>query len=88
MAALIEGQNEALREVVMQTAALLRAQAPGARSKSTEAGLPQLVAASPHARVIPWGWISAAMLMGMATTVALARIAHTVGAPPDTVAKV
>jgi len=71
MAALIEGQNGALREVVMQTAALLRTQAPGSRSRSTEAGSPQLAAASPHARVIPWGWISAAMLMGTATTVAL-----------------
>ena len=75
METLMEGQNTTPREVAMQTAALLRAQAPSEQSKSTEPGSPQVVAASPHARVIPWVWISAGTLMGTATTVALAVVA-------------
>jgi AcrR family transcriptional regulator len=76
MEALIEGQNTALRQVVMQTAALLRVQAPGAEARSTAAGSHQDVAAPAlPGRAIPWGWLSAGMLMGTGATVALAALA-------------
>jgi hypothetical protein len=41
MEALIERQKTALRQVVMQTAAVLRAQGPGVEARSTAADVPQ-----------------------------------------------
>ena len=73
--ALIAGQNTALQEVVMQTAALLRAQAPGVEPKSTAVGSPQAIPAPAHGCAIPWGWLSAGMLMGAVAAVALAEAA-------------
>lgn len=74
--ALIEGQNTALRQVVMQTAALLRAKAQGVESRSTAGGSLQAVAAvAPRGRVIPWRWIYAGALMGTGATMALAVVA-------------
>jgi hypothetical protein len=74
--ALIEGQNTALREVVMQTAALLRTNAPGVECRSKATGSPQAVAAAvPRGLAIPWGWISAGVMMGIGATVALAVVA-------------
>jgi AcrR family transcriptional regulator len=76
MEALIESQNKALRQVVMQTAALLRGEAARVESRSTAADSPQkLTAPAPPGHVIPWGWLSAGMLMGSAATVAVAVIA-------------
>lgn len=69
MAALIEGQNGALRQVVMQTVALLRAQAPAVKLRATAADSPK---ATPCGRVIPWRRISAGILIGTGATVALA----------------
>ncbi len=60
MEVLIEGQSTALREVVMQTVALLRAQGPSMSSRSRwrpDRSKRSLVAAN-AGRVIPWGWIS------------------------------
>mgnify|MGYP006282110797 CR=1 FL=1 len=77
MEALIEGQNKALRQVVMHTAAMLRThrQTPATKLRPTATDSPQLVAepAQPR-RIVPWGWISAGMLMGSGATVALATI--------------
>jgi hypothetical protein len=76
MAALIEGQNGALREVVMQTAASLRTCAPTAKSRPKATDSPQLVAESAQPRrIVPWGWLSAGMLMGSAATAAVSVIA-------------
>jgi len=75
MEALIAGQNTALQEVVMQTAALLRAQGPGVEPKSTAVGSPQAIPAPAHGCAIPWGWLSAGMLMGAVAAVALAEAA-------------
>ena len=73
--ALIAGQNTALQEVVMQTATLLRAQGPGVEPKSTAVGSPQAIPAPAHGCAIPWGWLSAGMLMGAVAAVALAEAA-------------
>lgn len=73
---MIEGQNTALRQVVMQTAAVLRAQGPGVETRSTAADMPEnFTAPTTPGRVIPWGWIAAGMLMGSGATVALVVIA-------------
>jgi hypothetical protein len=61
MAALIEGQNTALHQVVMQTVGLLRAQTPAAL-------LPAPVYA-PVGAVSAWAWIGARLLLGTAATV-------------------
>jgi len=74
--ALIKGQNTTLRQVVVHTAAALRAQGPGMEARSTAAGSPQrLTAPAPPEHVISWGWLSAGMLMGSGATVAVAVIA-------------
>jgi hypothetical protein len=71
--AVIGGQKTALRQVVMQAAAVLRAQGPGVEARSTAADAPEnFTAPTPPGHVIPWGWLSAGVLMGTATTVALA----------------
>jgi hypothetical protein len=71
--ALIGGQKKALRQVVMQAAAVLRAQRPGVEARSTAADAPEnFTAPTPPGHVIPWGWLSTGVLMGTATTVALA----------------
>jgi hypothetical protein len=76
MEALIEGQNTALRQVVMQTAAVLRTQTPALGPGSMAETSPQAVAAPGRpGRVIPWGWISAGALIGTGITVALAAVA-------------
>jgi hypothetical protein len=73
---LIRGQNTALRQVVVQAAALLRAQGPGVGSTTTAAGPPQAITApAACGQAIPWGWISAAALMGTGATVGLTLIA-------------
>jgi len=73
---LSRGQNTTLRQVVVHTAAALRAQGPGMEARSTAAGSPQrLTAPAPPEHVISWGWLSAGMLMGSGATVAVAVIA-------------
>lgn len=73
MEALIKGQNRALREVVMQTATFLRTQTPTTKSRPTATDSPQVVAEPAQSRrIVPWGWISAGILMGIGVTVALA----------------
>ena len=67
MQTLIEGQNAALQQVVMQTVALLRNQAPAA-------GAPvplQAQTSAPTGMGHPWAWIWAGMLLGTGTTVVL-----------------
>jgi len=74
--ALIAGQKTALRQVVMQAAAVLRAQGPGVEARSTAADVPENVTApTPPGHVIPWGWLSAGTLMGSAATAAVTVIA-------------
>ena len=76
METLIEGQNKALRQVVMQTAASLRTRTPAAESRSTTTASPRAVAAQKTlGRFIPWGWISAGILLGTGATVALTATA-------------
>jgi hypothetical protein len=72
MAALIEGQNTALHEVVMQTVGLLRTQAPaaGAAPNVPAAPLPAQ-ASAPVGPVSAWAWIWAGLLLGTGATVAL-----------------
>jgi hypothetical protein len=74
MEALVEGQNKALREVVLQTATFLRNQTSTTKLRPTATDSPRVVAEPPAQlrRVVPWGWISAGMLMGIGVTVALA----------------
>ena|GEM_PF-2752896 len=75
MEALIERQNKALRQGVMQTAALLGGQAARVESRSTAADSPQkLTAPAPPGQVISWGWLSTGMLMVSEATVALTVI--------------
>jgi len=72
MQALIEGQNGALQQVVMQTVALLRAQAPDAGPVLTTPPAPrQTQASTPTAMGNPWAWIWAGMLFGTGATVVL-----------------
>jgi AcrR family transcriptional regulator len=77
MESLIQAQNKALRQVVMQTATLLRSQAPATTLRPTATDSPQVVAEPPpqSRRIVPWGWVSAGMLMGSGATVAVAVIA-------------
>lgn len=74
MEALVEGQNKALREVVLQTATFLRNQTSTTKLRPTATDSPRVVAEPPaqSRRIAPWGWISAGMLMGIGVTVALA----------------
>jgi hypothetical protein len=73
---LIRGQNTTLRQVVVQAAALLRAQGPGVGSTTTATGPPQAVTVpATCGQAIPWVWISAAALMGTGATVGLTLIA-------------
>ncbi len=67
MAALIEGQNAALQQVVMQTVALLRAQGPtvGAPGPGTAQQ------ATPAGPVSAWAWIWGGMLLGTGAIVVL-----------------
>jgi len=74
--ALIEGQNKALRQVVMQTAASLRTRTLAAESRSATTASPRAVAAQKTlGRFIPWDWISAGILLGTGATVALTATA-------------
>jgi hypothetical protein len=77
MGALIEGQNKALRQVVMQTATLLRTQTPATKLRPTATDSPQVVAEPPaqSRQIVPWGWVSAGMLVGIGVTVALSTAA-------------
>jgi hypothetical protein len=76
MEALIDGQNTALQQVVMQAAASLRAQTRAMASRSTEATSPTVVVAPvPLGWVVPWDWIATGMLLGRAVTVALTTAA-------------
>ena len=74
MEALVEGQNKALREVVLQTATFLRNQTSTIKLRPTATDSPRVVAEPSvrSRRIVPWGWISAGMLMGIGVTVALA----------------
>jgi hypothetical protein len=69
MQALIEGQNAALQQVVMQTVTLLRTQAPapGAVLATPPASL-QAQASAPTGMCNPWAWIWAGMLLGTGAT--------------------
>jgi len=72
MQALIEGQNAALQQVVMQTVALLRNQAPAAGSVlATPPAPPQVQTSAPTGMGNPWAWIWAGMLLGTGATVVL-----------------
>ena len=72
MQALIEGQNGALQQVVMQAAALLRAQAPASGSVLATPPAPLPVQTSaPTWMGHPWAWIWAGMLLGTGATVVL-----------------
>jgi hypothetical protein len=71
MQGLIEGQNGALQKVVLQTAAMLRAQATSPTEAGPLAGAAALPAPTPVTPVRSWGWLWAGMLLGMGTTVAV-----------------
>ena len=72
MQALIEGQNGALQQVVMQTVALLRNQAPAAGTVlAMPPALLQAQASAPTRMGNPWAWIWAGMLLGTGATVVL-----------------
>jgi hypothetical protein len=72
MQTLIEGQNGALQQVVMQTVALLRNQAPTAGPVlTTSPAPPQNQVSAPTGMGNPWAWIWAGMLLGTGATVAL-----------------
>ena len=72
MQALIEGQNEALQQVVMQTVALLRNQAPAAGAVLTTPPAPLQAQASASSKPVgAWGWIWVGMLLGTGMTAAL-----------------
>jgi len=69
MAALIEGQNAALQQVVMQTVALLRTQGPTAGATSHgPAAAQQATSTGP---VSAWAWIWGGMLLGTGAIVVL-----------------
>ncbi|MBK8636813.1 MAG: transcriptional activator TraM [Chromatiaceae bacterium] len=72
MQALIKGQNAALQQVVMQTIALLRNQAPtvGPVLASPPAPL-QAQTSAPTGMGNPWAWIWAGTLLGTGATVVL-----------------
>jgi hypothetical protein len=72
MQALIEGQNAALQQVVMQTVALLRNQVPAAGPVLATPPAPlQDQASAPTGMGNPWAWIWAGMLLGTGATVVL-----------------
>ena len=72
MQALIEGQNGALQQVVMQSAALLRAQAPAAGAVLATPTAPlQAQTSAPTGMGNPWAWVWAGMLLGTGATVVL-----------------
>ena len=72
MQAFIEGQNGALQQVVMQSAALLRNQAPSAGPVLASSPAPlQAQASAPTGIGNPWAWIWAGMLLGTGATVVL-----------------
>ena len=72
MQALIEGQNGALQQVVMQTVALLRNQAPAAGAVlATPPVQLQAQASAPIGMGNPWAWIWAGMLLGTGATAVL-----------------
>jgi hypothetical protein len=65
MEALVEGQNKALREVVIQAVALLRNQGPAAGPALASPPAPLQAQASAPTRIgTPWAWIWAGMLLG------------------------
>lgn len=65
MEALLEGQNTALRQVMVQTAALLRAQTPAAGPILATPPTPlQGQAPAPTGMRNPWAWIWGACMQG------------------------
>ncbi len=72
MQGLIEGQNAALQQVVVQTVALLRNQAPAAGAVLATPSAPlQAHPSAPTGMGNPWAWIWAGMLLGTGATVLL-----------------
>jgi len=72
MQALIEGQNGALQQVVVQTVALLRNQTPAAGAVlATPPAQLQAQASASAVMGNPWAWIWAGMLLGTGATVVL-----------------
>ncbi len=71
MAALIEGQNAALQQVVMQTVALLRAQGPAAGAASPGPGAGQQATPAGPVSTWAWAWIWGGMLLGTGATLVL-----------------
>jgi hypothetical protein len=72
MQALIEGQNGALQQVVVQTVALLRTQASAVGPVLATPSAPlQVQASAPTGMGNPWAWIWAGMLLGTGATVVL-----------------
>jgi hypothetical protein len=72
MQALIEGQNAALQQVVMQTVTLLRNPAPAAGAVlATPPAPPTGQTSAPAGMGNPWAWIWAGTLLGTGATVVL-----------------
>lgn len=72
MQGLIEGQNSALQQVVMQTVALLRNQTPAAGPAPATPTAPlQAHTSALTGTDNPWAWIWAGMLLGTGATVVL-----------------
>jgi hypothetical protein len=73
MQALVEGQNTALQQVVMQTAAVLRAQTLASGSSQAAPVIPQQASEARRPASVPsWRWISAVFLLGSGAALALA----------------
>ena len=70
MAVLVEGQNAALQQVVMQTVTLLRAQGPAAGAAPPGPAVAQQ-ATAPAGPVSTWAWICGGMLLGTGATLVL-----------------
>ena len=75
MESLIQGQNGALQQVVMQTIALLRNLAPAAGPALATSPAPRQTqeaqTSAPTRKARPWAWLWAGMLLGTGATVAL-----------------
>ena len=76
MQALIEGQNSALQQVVMQTVSLLQNQSPSANHSSSTVPMTHKNAKHPQ-QPRRWPWVISGMLLGTGTTVVLAAVVWT-----------
>ena len=76
MQALIEGQNSALQQVVMQTVSLLRDQSPSANHSPSAVPMTHKNLKHPQ-QPRRWPWVISGMLLGTGTTVVLAAVVWT-----------